>query len=184
MGTFSFAWTGQLPGESMMTTLPALIKSKNLYELKERIVNHKEWRSAPLNLVFADREGNIGYFLASTPPKRGNDYPYLGCRVLDGTIKQHDWLEDPVPIEDLPLILNPEKGWFMTANNRVVPENSRLHAGATTVSTARANRLIELIEAKTKSNKKFSAQDMVDMQQDVTDVFCRDTLVKIIEITE
>ena len=46
--------------------------------------NIKEWRSIPANIVMADRKGNIGYMLLSGSPKRKNDYPYLGCKVLDG----------------------------------------------------------------------------------------------------
>jgi penicillin amidase len=131
MGNFSFAWTGHLSGESLMTALLSMRTSKNLHEMKEKMMSQKEWRSAPLNLVFSDRAGNIGYALASTAPQRKNDYPYLGCRVLDGSTSKHDWLESPVPMKDLPFILNPKKGYFVTANNRIVPENSKLHAGAT-----------------------------------------------------
>jgi len=57
---------------------------KNLIDVKEKMKNIKEWRSIPANIVMADRKGNIGYMLLSGSPKRKNDYPYLGCKVLDG----------------------------------------------------------------------------------------------------
>jgi acyl-homoserine lactone acylase PvdQ len=45
----------------------------------------EDWNSLPLNMVMADDSGNIGYTLLSSTPDRKNAYPYLGCRVLDGT---------------------------------------------------------------------------------------------------
>lgn len=114
----------------------------------------------PLNYLLADRSGNIGYALLSTSPIRGNEYPYLGCRVLDGSISKHDW-EDITDITALPFVLNPKKGYFVTANNRVVPENSKFDIGATMTSTSRANRLIELIEDGIKQGKKFNHKDMI-----------------------
>ena len=93
----------------------------------------------------ADTSGNIGYMLASSSPKRKGDYPNLGCRVLDGTTSKHDW-EGIIDYKHLPLVLNPKKGFFVTANNRIVPEHSKYDVGATTVNTARFLRITEMIE--------------------------------------
>lgn len=67
----------------------------------------------------ADRDGNIGYSLVTAYPVRGDhEYPYMGCRVLDGTQSKYDWSEEGVPLTDLPFSLNPKKGYFVSANNR------------------------------------------------------------------
>lgn len=66
-------------------------RAENLHEVKEAHRSIKEWRGPPLNIVLADRAGNIGYMLVSSNPKRKGDYPNLGCRMFDGTTSKHDW---------------------------------------------------------------------------------------------
>jgi len=63
---------------------------------------------------------------------------------LDGTISTYDW-QDIIDVDLLPFMLNPSKGYFVTANNRVIPENSKYDIGATAPSSGRAQRLKELI---------------------------------------
>ena len=121
-----------------------MMNQKNLLELKEGMKSIKEWRSVPANVVMADQSGNIGYMLLASSPLRKGDYPYLGCRVLDGTSSKHDW-EGIVDLKSLPFVLNPKKGYYMTANQRIVPENSKFDIGATMISTPRAIRLNELL---------------------------------------
>jgi hypothetical protein len=45
----------------------------------------------------------------------------------------------------------------MTANNRVVPENSKFDHGATTISTGRSLRIKEVLEKAIREGKKFDA---------------------------
>ena len=59
--------------------------------MKEEVKRFHHWRSIPINLVAADSSGNIGYSLLVNAPIRKNGYPYLGCKVLDGTTSKHDW---------------------------------------------------------------------------------------------
>lgn len=107
-------------------------------------------------MVMADTSGNIAYALLSAAPKRKNDYPYLGTTVLDGQTSKHDH-EGLVDLKHLPFHINPKKGYFVTANQRVVPENSKFDYGATMVSTARALRINEMIEEQLKKGHKFDA---------------------------
>ena len=109
-----------------------------------------------MNIVLADRAGNIGYMLVSSSPKRKGDYPNLGCRVFDGTTSKHDW-EGIVELKHLPFVLNPKKGFYHTANQRIVPEHSKFDFGATQVNTARAIRIGELISEGIKQGKKFDS---------------------------
>lgn len=52
-------------------------------------------------------------------PKRKDETPYLGCRVLDGRKSDFDWLPDElVPLKELPRSLNPKRGYIVSANNR------------------------------------------------------------------
>ena len=64
---------------------------------------------------------------------------------MDGTTTHHDWL-GLTPITEMPRVINPKKGYIVSANNRVVPDNSKSDIGATITSTARSQRITELIK--------------------------------------
>lgn len=70
-------------------------------------------------------------------PIRKNSKPYTGCRVLDGSNSDNDWIGWVKP-KDLPRVINPKKGYIVTANNRQMPDNIRSDIGATITSTIRA----------------------------------------------
>ena len=140
----------------MVQLLKSFRQSETLLEVRKAHEEMTEWRGPPLNIVLADRAGNIGYMLVSSSPRRRGDYPNLGCRVFDGTTSQHDW-EGIVELKNLPFVLNPKKGFYHTANQRIVPENSKFDIGSTQVNTAQAIRISELISECISKGKKFDA---------------------------
>lgn len=183
LGNFSLSWGGHILGESYLDLLSGMTNAKTLFDVQTGLAQIPKWKSIPTNVVLADSSGNIGYMLLSTSPMRKNEYPHLGCRVLDGSTSDHDWL-DIIDLKNLPFVLNPKKGYFLTANNRVVPENSRFDVGASMIATGRSIRISEMIEDGLSAGKKFTAQDMVEMQQDMTDVFARDLVKHIIKVVD
>ncbi|MDA0955958.1 MAG: penicillin acylase family protein, partial [Proteobacteria bacterium] len=70
------------------------------------------WGAPSENQVYADRDGNIGYKPAGLLPRRRN---YDGLLPVPGD-GRYEW-DDFHSMSDLPEILNPEKGWYATANN-------------------------------------------------------------------
>ena len=77
-------------------------------------------------------------------PKRKDQTPCIGNRVLDGTKSAYDW-EGLIPVKELPQSFNPDKGYIATANNRQMPDNSKTDVGATHFSTGRSMRIDEMI---------------------------------------
>lgn len=122
-GPYSFAWAGHALADNTFDVMEDVIESADLEEYKQRLRTHKTWSGAPTSMVMADSRGNIGYSLLSASPKRKNGYPYLGCFVQDGTSSDHDWV-GIVEIDKLPFVLNPAKGYFVAANNRIMPDNA------------------------------------------------------------
>jgi penicillin amidase len=53
--------------------------------------------------------------------------------------------------------MNPQKGYYATANNRIMPENSRFDIGATGTITPRAKRITEIIDKGIKSGQRFTS---------------------------
>jgi penicillin amidase len=93
--------------------------------------------------------------------------------VLDGTKTDNDWVGF-VPPKDLPRVINPKKGFIVTANNRQMPDNVKSDYGATITSTIRAQRITELIKSGIEKGHKFDFKDMQTIQNDTLDVMARD----------
>ncbi|ARV10693.1 acylase [Winogradskyella sp. PC-19] len=66
------------------------------------------------NTVYADAEGNIGYFHGNFIPKRDTSFNYR--QPVDGSNPKTDWqgLHD---VEDHITLLNPENGWLQNCNS-------------------------------------------------------------------
>ena len=96
--------------------------------------------------MIAFENGDIAYLLAHNAPVRKHSKPYTGCRVLDGTKTDDDWIGFVKP-KDITRVINPKKGYIVTANNRQMPDNVISDIGATISSTIRAQRITEMIEA-------------------------------------
>ncbi|RYB92425.1 penicillin acylase family protein [Nocardioides glacieisoli] len=93
-----------------------------------RASNWDEFRAAAAdfavpaqNLVYADREGHIGYQAPGRIPIRrsGND----GTLPVEGWISANDWTGDYIPFDGLPSVLDPEEGFIATANQAVTDED-------------------------------------------------------------
>ncbi|MCT9819428.1 penicillin acylase family protein [Microbacterium sp. W1N] len=68
------------------------------------------------NLIYADREGNIGYQTPGRLPVRGAGD---GSMPQPGWDSAYDWT-GMIPFDDLPVALNPDSGFIVTANNAIV----------------------------------------------------------------
>ncbi len=84
--------------------------------------NWKEFRTAtekirisPQNCVYADREGNIGYRVIGSLPVRKKG---TGNIIQDGNRIRNNW-DGNIPHDEYPEILNPDRGYIITANNRL-----------------------------------------------------------------
>ena len=80
----------------------------------EEGMNHLGRLESAFNWVLADRHGNIGYQMSGLMPKRRAGIS--GFVPLPGWKKENDW-QGFVDHKDLPRCLNPEAGFFVTANN-------------------------------------------------------------------
>lgn len=114
---FSFAWAGATDEEGTTKVLRDFIKATHIKDIDTIVNSMKVFNSVPQNLIVAFANGDIGFYLANNIPIRKNSKPYTGCRVLDGTTSDNDWIGFVKPT-DLPRVINPKKGYIVTANNR------------------------------------------------------------------
>ncbi len=96
------------------------------------------------NLIWADRHGSIGYkTVGRIPIRRGGvaDLPRPGWSG------EHEW-EGWVPSEELPQLVDPECGYLITANNRIVDPSYPHHISSHYLDGYRARRVEELLTAR------------------------------------
>ncbi len=96
------------------------------------------------NIIYADKYGNIGYYLGGRIPLRPAPaalFPYPGW-VEEG--QWQGFLEE----EDKPTVYNPAEGYIVTANNRVVPDEYPHYVSIDWDVPFRAERITELLLEK------------------------------------
>lgn len=118
------------------------------------------------NMVWVDRQGNIGWQASGIQPIRRG---WSGILPVPGD-GRYEW-EGYLPITSLPHEVNPARGFIATANNFLMPDDypykDLLH---TTWSDAfRASRIEEVLG----SGRKFSVSEMIRLQNDDLSVAAR-----------
>ncbi|NNL75665.1 MAG: penicillin acylase family protein [Desulfobacterales bacterium] len=84
------------------------------------VAGARQIRMSPQNMIYADRYGNIAYRVVGSLPKRmkgtGN-FPQIGELV------QANW-KGNLSDDDYPSVKNPERGYIITANNKVLKDSA------------------------------------------------------------
>jgi penicillin amidase len=111
------------------------------------------------NCVYADAEGNIGYYAAGLVPirKQGN-----GAVPVPGSTDDYDWTGF-IPFDDLPHSFNPPSGMIATANGRIVPDNYPYFITARWEAPFRTARIFQLL----REGGSFTSSDMLRIQTDI-----------------
>lgn len=113
------------------------------------------------NMIWADKEGNIGWQAVGIAPIRRN---FSGLVPVPGD-GRYEW-DGYLPIIEKPNSFNPKEGFIATANQNVTPENYA-HWDAIGYSWSdpyRGNRVNEVLG----SGKKMTMEDMKALQVDYT----------------
>jgi penicillin amidase len=141
------------------TTTPAVVgvlDVRNGEELVELMGSH----TTPVsNLVWADRHGSIGYKLVGRLPVRAGGCPDL---PKPGWTGGFEW-EGSVPYEELPALTDPESGYVVTANNRIVGDDYPHHITSEWLDGYRALRIERLL----RSSDEHTIEAFEEMQADV-----------------
>ncbi|MFE7465162.1 penicillin acylase family protein [Streptomyces sp. NPDC057499] len=153
-------WTALQPGHSMDAVFE-LNRAKDFTTFRKAAA-HFEVPSQ--NLIYADTKGDIGYQAPGTIPVRLKGD---GTMPSPGWSSEYGWEKDPVPFDELPYELNPERGYIVTANQAVIDEKKYSHLLTKDWGYGtRSQRINDLIESKIKGGGKISTEDMQKMQMD------------------
>jgi len=153
-------WTGAEPSYEMI----ALDKMTMAHNYTEFIEGQKFWWTISQNIVFADIYGNIAIRPTGHWPIRAEWY---GGLPHNGSAGEGEWIGF-VDFDELPLSLNPDRGWVVSANQLAAYQGSSaypyyIHQGY--APGYRARRIIQMLE----SDNSVTVNDMKRIQNDVLD---------------
>ncbi len=156
----AMAWTALGTDD---TTAQALVGVNKAGNWTEFVAALRHYKVPQQNMVYADVEGNIGYYAPARVPVRSPENDVGGMMPVPGWQAKYDW-QGFVPFAELPQAFNPARGHVATANHKIVPPGYRHYLTREWAPPYRARRIEELLAAGGKhSIESFRRLQMDDM---------------------
>jgi penicillin amidase len=134
-----------------------------------------KWGAPPLNLIYADDQGHIGYHAIGPIPVRGdmNNPAPLSPVPIDTAAPDaasHEWV-GYIPFDQLPQVFDPPDGILVSANGRVTPDGYRYPITLNWMSPYRTERIYKILESGSGQTPApphpLTSADMLSIQTDV-----------------
>lgn len=171
----ALAWTALLPGDQTPAAVTKLMAARDWDDFVDAL---RDYHLPQQNIVYADVDGNIGYYAPGKVPVRRKTNALLGLAPAPGQDENYDWTGF-IPFSQLPQRYNPAGGAIVTANQKIVADDYPHFITSGWQKPYRARRIRELLAAtKTHSIESFKA-----IQADVVSVVARDVLPLMLELT-
>lgn len=164
-------WTALEP-LNVVRAILEMNQARNFTEFRNALRN---FDAPSQNVVYADVDGNIGYQVPGRIPIRRQGQ---GSFPVPGWTDAYDWI-GYIPFDDLPYAYNPPQGYIATANNAVVDESFPYFIGRDWDPGYRAERIVEMIEAR----PKIAPADVAQMHGDNKNLGALDILPPLLELT-
>ncbi|GAB2630963.1 hypothetical protein GCM10027168_73020 [Streptomyces capparidis] len=171
----SLKWTALTPSRTMDAVF-GLNRAKDFEEFRDAA---GDFAVPSQNMIYADREGNIGYQAPGQVPIRGEDFD--GRYPAPGWDPEATW-ESFVDFDEMPYEYNPERGYIVTANQAVIDERYPHALTSDWSYGTRSQRINELIKGKLKGGGKISMDDMQSMQLDNTSEIAKLLVPELLKI--
>ena len=136
----------------------AMSRARNASEF---VAASRDFHAPHQNLVYADRDGHIGFVAPALVPVRRADNEAMGRVPVPGWIAKYDW-QGFLPFEDLPARTDPAIGRIVTANHKIVDPGYKPFLTVDWFAPFRAVRIEELLD----SQKKHTMESFKKLQGD------------------
>ena len=133
------------------------MKSRSADELLDAL---SEWTDRVNNYPYADVHGNFGYALRGRIPVRP---PAAGWGPVEGWTGEFDW-DGYIPAAELPESRNPDVGYVVTCNQRIVGDEYPHYLGVLFGPAFRAQRVTDRLEELRK--RPVDTSDMAAIHAD------------------
>jgi penicillin G amidase len=134
----------------------------------------RDFAAPEQNMVYADIDGNIGFFAPARVPIRGKGDGWMPAPGWSG---EYDW-KGYIPFDALPSAFNPPSGRIVSANNKIVPESYPYFLGRGWDLPNRALRINALLDRTPQQSPDASAA----IQADTLSLMARDLLPLMLAI--
>ncbi len=153
---YALKWTVLDPKTLTIDAFYFINRAKNWDDFQNAL---KKYGGAAQNFIYADTQGNIGWYAAGKIPIRKTGD---GSLPYNGATDEGDWTGF-ISFENLPHLYNPPEGFIVTANQRTVGTSYKYHdIFARIYVPFRARRIHNLIAA----NPKMTLDASSDIQMD------------------
>ena len=126
----------------------------------------RRWTDRVNNYPYADINGEFGYALKGLIPIRES---VNGWGPVEGWTGENEW-QGYIPDQEMPRSRNPETGWAVTCNQRVVGEDYPYFLTGSFGPDYRARRIIDHIETAKSEGNPLRVEDMAAFHGDVSTV--------------
>jgi penicillin amidase len=113
-----------------------------------------------LGTAYGDVEGNVGYWATGKVPIRAKGD---GSVPVPGWTGEYEWVGE-VPFDEMPHTLNPERGYIITCNHRIISDDYPHFLGNVWMNGYRARRIEEVFKGK----EKLSVEEFQALHVDTT----------------
>ncbi|KJR40980.1 peptidase S45 penicillin amidase [Candidatus Magnetoovum chiemensis] len=159
----SMRWTAYEKSDEVLA-IYEINKAKNWHQFTDAL---RSYGAPGQNFIYADVNGNIGYYGAAQIPLRGEGVGYL---PMPGQFSAYDWLGF-LPFKSNPAIFNTEKGYIATANNKITSnDNSLPYLSIYWDPDARIKRIDDMLREKAK----ITVDDVKQIQTDYFSSYAQD----------
>jgi len=143
----------------MEMKFPEAIHAMNMAQNVNEFSRAVDLIFTPLNLAYADVEGNIGLFISGRVPirKKGN-----GQLPVEGWTGEYDWVSE-IPLSEMPKSVNPKQGYLISCNHKIVDDSYPFFLSNSYMNGFRARRIENIFS----STEKISMDVCKELHQDV-----------------
>jgi len=140
--SFSLRWTIH-EGGRILEAVYLLNKARDWQEFCRAM---EFWDTPSQNIVYADIQGNIGYYLSGKIPLRKKSAAVFPAPGWEAENQWQGFLEEGKK----PNVFNPESGFIITANNKIIPGDYPFYISCDFDLPFRVNRIEELISGQAR----------------------------------
>lgn len=169
----SLKWTA-LEATTELEAILQINKAKNWESFEKGL---EKFLAPAQNFVFASNSGTIAYKANGNIPVYENGKDAL--LPLPGWQRENEW-RGYIPFDELPTMVNPEKGYIATANNKITTEEYPYHISNVWAQPYRYERIAEVLE----SVEKITVQGMQDLQMDSFNMQAKELTPAFLQLLE
>jgi len=115
-----------------------------------------------LNVGYADVDDNIGFWCTGSVPIRAKGQ---GLVPAPGWTGEYEWI-GTVPFQEMPHALNPQQGYVVCCNHRIVDDDYPHFLGTVWMNGYRARRIVDVFETALRDKGKISLADQSALHTD------------------